>query len=1338
MSLIYRFTVSLFVVVLSIIPHTVNSQSYCTPSNLGNARNASFFVSKFSLEDIDNVSDLTANSYEYYTNKTAEVIKGQTYAASVTFNIPNYNTGTLNVWIDYNKNGTFESSELVTSYTESQPASSTGITKNFNITIPTSATTGETRIRVAVSRGNSIEPCNLKYQSGEYEDYKIRIKPIPQPPTAICVNNLNINLDILGSATITANDINNGSFDDYDATNDLILSIDKDTFNCNDVGTPQTVTLTVTDLDGLTSTCTTTVTVSLYAGTFEAPALDDITQYCSYTATAPIMEYQCNETIVATTLDPTSFNTAGTYTIDWVFDNGSTQKTSTQTIEIINPTRINPADITISNISNKRADVSWISSDVGPFKIRYRLNGSSDPWLETTSINKSITINNLNDGDEYEVQVKVDASCASYPATTKTFTTFAIIYCNTNLNLSKGNYFISNVTIGDINNTTTSSDPFYNYFDTTGTSLEKGKTFSGTISYTRQSYNDTYLVVWIDFNSDGKFSVNEEVFSIENLGNATTNFTIPLNNILIPETAILGKTRLRVGLSQNQKPLPCNFNHQRGEVEDYNIDLTPIDNSSFESALITQTYHSASTERWIEITNINTSKTIPTNTVVLALYKNKSGDQTGISPTSTFVINTTLTQGETVLIKSNSSTFSNIIGTVITNNDITDFDEENDILIVTKTTGTDAWENRFDVVSNIKSNASMVRTDKVITYNKNFNSAEWINFVDDNLSTTTNPPERHPHAPLLSEITNADNNANIKLGVHHTNSITRESGTWNNGFPDRSRKVLINENLTTTSAINAYKLTITGANKLTINNNSLIVSDSLTIDTNASLRLAGTSQLIQTHTGKKQISGTGKLYIDQTSQLTNLYQSGNWSSPVTTNGTTFSIKSVIKDGTTPTSSTSDPSDITFSSGYDGAKTTPITISSYWLAKLINDVDYTRRINPEQVFMKPSEGWNMKSTGSGTQNFTFKGIPNDGDYTSIISQNRLSLLGNPYPSAIDADKFLLDNSNAISGTLYFYEAGDDTSHIRGQYKGGYATRVIGMGTSFGSGKAPTKYIPVAQAFFVTRSNEGTGTIKFTNSQRISNASNTFFSKNKAAKNVKISNFPVLRLGFEFIVNEPETFLFHREVAVGFRGLSSSKYRIGYDAPMFGRNPTDMALQIPNSETPFTITGVEDFNDAIKIPLSVYLDVDRSVTFKVDALENLDTNVYLQDNLANKEYDLLKNGGVTLELNAGNYYDRFVIKFRNNSLSVDDESLQKESITTYFDTTSKQLVVKNLQQESIRAIKVFSILGQLIFSKNQLGNQSEYKLQLHNQVKTGIYFIKISSDKGTITKKIFINQ
>ena len=88
--------------------------------------------------------------------------------------------------------------------------------------------------------------------------------PIPQakinvnaPPVAVC-QDITLPLDANGQATLTASQVDGGS---YDPDGDPItLSIDKTMFDCSDIG-PNTVTLTVTDDKGLSAICTATVTV---------------------------------------------------------------------------------------------------------------------------------------------------------------------------------------------------------------------------------------------------------------------------------------------------------------------------------------------------------------------------------------------------------------------------------------------------------------------------------------------------------------------------------------------------------------------------------------------------------------------------------------------------------------------------------------------------------------------------------------------------------------------------------------------------------------------------------------------------------------------------------------------------------------------------------------------------------------------------------------------------------------------------------------------------------------------------------------------------------------------
>ena len=75
-------------------------------------------------------------------------------------------------------------------------------------------------------------------------------------PVAAC-QNVTVEVDASGSATITAADIDNGSTDNCGIAS---LAVSPNVFTCSDLGA-NTVTLTVTDTSGNVATCTSTVTV---------------------------------------------------------------------------------------------------------------------------------------------------------------------------------------------------------------------------------------------------------------------------------------------------------------------------------------------------------------------------------------------------------------------------------------------------------------------------------------------------------------------------------------------------------------------------------------------------------------------------------------------------------------------------------------------------------------------------------------------------------------------------------------------------------------------------------------------------------------------------------------------------------------------------------------------------------------------------------------------------------------------------------------------------------------------------------------------------------------------
>ncbi len=135
----------------------------------------------------DYIANVTFNSINYnstcdgYLDNTAistTTFIGNTYNLSVTTDGDNEGAS---VWIDYNHSGTFDANELVlTGYAGTTPATYTD-----NITIPASALTGPTRMRVRNSWLSApTDPC-LSTSYGEAEDYTVIISPVPPEDAGI-------------------------------------------------------------------------------------------------------------------------------------------------------------------------------------------------------------------------------------------------------------------------------------------------------------------------------------------------------------------------------------------------------------------------------------------------------------------------------------------------------------------------------------------------------------------------------------------------------------------------------------------------------------------------------------------------------------------------------------------------------------------------------------------------------------------------------------------------------------------------------------------------------------------------------------------------------------------------------------------------------------------------------------------------------------------------------------------------------------------------------------------------------------------------------------------------
>jgi hypothetical protein len=169
-----------------------------------------------------------------------------------------------------------------------------------------------------------------------------------EPPNALC-QNISVQLDNNGTATITAQDIDGGSTDNYGIQN---YTASQTIFTCDDLG-QNNVTLTVEDFGGNTDTCTAVVTV-LEALELEAPSdlsiAGDIGQCFASNVDLgqPITLVACTWNL---TNDAPQEFPIGQTIVTWTLENGSGQTTTSQQL----------VEVYMSEVDN--AQVCYVTSD---------------------------------------------------------------------------------------------------------------------------------------------------------------------------------------------------------------------------------------------------------------------------------------------------------------------------------------------------------------------------------------------------------------------------------------------------------------------------------------------------------------------------------------------------------------------------------------------------------------------------------------------------------------------------------------------------------------------------------------------------------------------------------------------------------------------------------------------------------------------------------------------------------------------------------------------------------------------------------------------------------------
>lgn len=171
------------------------TQCYCIPTYSNGGAND--IITNVQLGSWSNNSTALGNPTSHYTDYTPQqpgtiaipsVSQGQNATLTLTFGSDGsqYN----GVWIDFNKDGTFATTEF---FSSNNNAGSNG-TANVTLAIPAAAPTGITRMRLRGgddSQPSNTQACGASNSSwGEAEDYLVRIKPaaptVAANPNPLC------------------------------------------------------------------------------------------------------------------------------------------------------------------------------------------------------------------------------------------------------------------------------------------------------------------------------------------------------------------------------------------------------------------------------------------------------------------------------------------------------------------------------------------------------------------------------------------------------------------------------------------------------------------------------------------------------------------------------------------------------------------------------------------------------------------------------------------------------------------------------------------------------------------------------------------------------------------------------------------------------------------------------------------------------------------------------------------------------------------------------------------------------------------------------------------------
>jgi len=567
-----------------------------------------------------------------------------------------------------------------------------------------------------------------------------------------------------------------------------------------------------------------------------------------------------------------------------------------------------------------------------------------------------------------------------------------------------------------------------------------------------------------------------------------------------------------------------------------------------------------------------------------------------------------------------------------------------------------------------------------------------------NTATIINNPTTYAlNSNSRVEIRLREDGGNANVAVNFLRVTTPYNGT---GTPATNSSIVINSNTTLSSDVTVCSCTVNPNYTLTVPKDiTLTVDEDITVGTGGKILVQDGGSLLQTSTSKTMFTGNTAAFEMQRKINARRYDLTYWSTPV--NNPSFTLHDLSPDTLGDKYSYYDP-------------------IAGWL------INYNGT-----MVMEPGKGYNVRAPQSFDTNtpsdFTakFLGTPNNGDISVTVTSGKWNLIGNPYPSAVDAKQFISDNN---TGALYFWTHQTPPAQVNGSNSYSYGSADFATFTMLGGTRAasggvqPSGYIAAGQSFFAKPT---VSSVTFKNDYRIK-AKNTQFFKTTEESNSTEQNRLWLNLS-----NNEDAF---KQLLIGYAAGATNSIDPNFDAATIAGN-TFVDFYSINESKKLTVQGrALPFDNSDIVPLGYKTTVATNFTISIDHADGLfdDQAVYLEDKTTGTITDLRKSN-YSFDSEIGTFTDRFVLRYTSKTLGTDDFENSENGVLV---SVQSKLIKVNSTSENIKEVQIYNIGGQLIYNKNKIDLN---ELQISNlQSGNQVLLVKVILDNDhTVTKKIIFN-